>query len=235
VNGIDSVTVSRVLLNQCTVKCMPKIVTRWETSGNGTGQAREESSKDYGSFIRSVAAIDGDNRAEFVNKDHGHKIHHLYLWHVSDKMGVLKHVLCVLSNDVACDGDIAHRSTQQVQQARRKPDDEEEKKEAKSFRVAVSASLSNLAISTKEEGLAREENKVERLSLALMEAEEAGDDSKVQFYSKLVDHHGARVAQYMEEIVAMKKQVKKLTRSPPRDAAGGNNKKRKRSSSSQSV
>jgi hypothetical protein len=92
-----------------------KIVTNWEASGNGTGQRAQED-KDFGRFVLEDC-IDGDNRASFVRESMGHKIHHLCLWHISDKMGVLKHVLHVLSAEVAYNGDIPHQSTQQVQRA----------------------------------------------------------------------------------------------------------------------
>jgi hypothetical protein len=66
-------------------------------------------------------------------------------------MGVLKLVLNILSSEVACDGDIGHRSTQQAQQSRCKNnDDQHERKECKAYRTAVVSSLTALAIAAKE-------------------------------------------------------------------------------------
>lgn len=155
----------------------------------------------------------------------GHKIHHLYLWHISDKMGVLKHVLHVLSTDVACDGDIPHQSTQQVQQSRRNKDDEHERRERKAFRVAVGSSLGALAIAAKEKALRREEDKVERFLLSAMEAEDAGDERKTKFYEANANKHRKRVSQYIKEIDAMKTQSPVL--SPLKDVNSSSKKRRR--------
>jgi hypothetical protein len=141
-----------------------------------------------------------------VNARLGHRVHHLYLWYLADKMGVLKNVLNILSADVAADGDRVHKDTQQVQNARRKvQEDDKEKKERRAFRLAVGSSLASIAVTTKEEALRKEEDKVERFTLAVMQAEDEGNEKKRKFYETLVAHHGERVTEYVEEIAKMKK------------------------------
>jgi hypothetical protein len=39
-----------------------------------------------------------------------------------------------------------------------------------------------------------------------MEAEALGDDRKVQFYKRLLDYHGTKVDELIDEIASMKKQ-----------------------------
>jgi hypothetical protein len=74
------------------------IISKWERSGNGFGQRDVEDPR-FGHFN----AGKGDCRADFLKDAHGQRSHHLYLWHLSDTMGVLKNVLTVLSQEVAGD------------------------------------------------------------------------------------------------------------------------------------
>jgi hypothetical protein len=57
----------------------------------------------FGNLSMEIKAINGDNRGAFLSDNHGEKSHHLYLWHLSNMMGILKNVLCVLSAEVAAD------------------------------------------------------------------------------------------------------------------------------------
>lgn len=123
-------------------------------------------------------------------------------------MQVLHHVINVLDLDVSADGDRTPKDTQAVQQNKRKADAEEtERKERKAFRVAVGSSLKSIAITTKQDALRKEEERVERMVLALMEAEENGDVRKVKYYEHLTDFHKKRVDEYLEEL-------KQLTAAP---------------------
>jgi hypothetical protein len=62
-----------------------------------------------------------------------------------------------------------------------------------------------------------------------MEAEDAGNEQKPQFYERLVDHHQNKVAQYVEEIAAMKEAAKVCNRSTVDDQASTSSKKRRTS------
>ena len=53
-----------------------------------------------------------------------------------------------------------------------------------------------------------EEDKVERLTVAAMEAEDDGNNRKQGYYETLIKHHESQVAEYMEEIAELKKQAK---------------------------
>jgi hypothetical protein len=189
-----------------------KIITNWEASGNGAGQ-RSPRDKKFGRFSSDEAGVDSDNRASFVRCSVGHRVHHLYLWHLADKMGVLQNVLSILSPDVSSDGSVAHPTTQQVQQPCRKnnKEDEQEKKDRRAFCVAVGASLTSLAITSKEDSLRHKEDKVERFTVAAKEAEENNDERKRKYYQNLADHHASRVSEYEEEIVAMKENLVNMT------------------------
>ena len=129
-----------------------QIISNWEASGNGAGQ-RAPADDQFGRY--NPGTVGGDNRASFVNQRLGHKHHHLYLWYLADKMGVLKNVLNIHSTEVAAAGDRVHKDTQAVQQTCRKSsvDDEKEKQERRAFRIAVGASLTAIAITTKQEAL----------------------------------------------------------------------------------
>jgi hypothetical protein len=64
-----------------------------------------------------------------------------------------------------------------------------------------------MAITSKEESLQKEEDKVKRFQMASMEVLEAlGDEKKVQFYKRLLDYHGTKVDELIDEIASMKKQ-----------------------------
>ena len=90
----------------------------WEASGNGFGQ-RQRNDNTFGHFsVEHEEQEDGDNRANFLRTHLGHRLHHLYLWQIADKMGVLQDVLCVINAEVGGDGDNIHTDTAQVQHRR---------------------------------------------------------------------------------------------------------------------
>jgi hypothetical protein len=89
-----------------------QIVANWEQSGNGFGQCAI-TDKNYGHF--KLHTVNGDNLASFINDKVGHRVHHLYLWYLANKMGILSNVLNVLSAKASADGDNVHTDTQRVQ------------------------------------------------------------------------------------------------------------------------
>jgi hypothetical protein len=146
--------------------------------------------------------MNGDNRASFINDKVGHRVHHLYLWYLADKMGVLSNVLNVLSAEAGADGDNVHTDTQKVQRKCKSDSDEKKDKEDKrAFREAVGSSLAFLAITGKQDSMRKEEDKIERLQMALFDAETARDERKVAYYSKLLDFSSERIQQYIVELV----------------------------------
>lgn len=77
---------------------------------------RDEEDPTFGQFtVRHAGTKDGDNRSAFVVQHLGHCIHHLYLWHLSDEMGVLSNVLNKLSKNVATESSKVPADTAQVQ------------------------------------------------------------------------------------------------------------------------
>ena len=111
------------------VKLM-KIINRWERSGNGFGQIRDEEEdqdsddEDIDIDVLEGAAFDaeadvpdnfghmidenyqdGDNRQSFVWHHEGEKDHHLYFWHLLDTQGILSKVINKLDHSVAVDCD----------------------------------------------------------------------------------------------------------------------------------
>jgi hypothetical protein len=182
-----------------------QVITNWEASGNGAGQRTLED-EGFGHYEASTSVTQaGDNRANFINKSLGHRNHLLYFWYLADKMGVLSHVLNVLSSDMAGDGDQVNRNTQQVQQRRKNAAlDAVERKERRDFRLAVGNSLAALAIATKDDLIRKEEDKIERYAIEALEAEERGDHKKRKFYLKLKEDHEGKVAGFYYEIKKMK-------------------------------
>ena len=121
-------------------------------------------------------------------------------------MGVLKNVLNILSTDVAANRDNVHKDTSAVQQAcHQNNEDDKEKQERRAFRVAVGTSLTAIAITAKQKGLRKEEDKVERFTIAAMQAEGDNNEEKHKYYDNLASHHGERVSKYLEEIAKMKR------------------------------
>jgi 5'-deoxynucleotidase YfbR-like HD superfamily hydrolase len=136
-------------------------------------------------------------------------VHHLYLWYLADKMGVLSNVLNMLNAEAGADTDNVHTDAQRVQKCRRNGDDKEEKAEQRAFRLAVGGSLHTLAttmaITSKEESLRKEEDKLERFQLAYMEAEACADTKKMEYYGQLIECHGRKVKVFISEINGLKK------------------------------
>lgn len=120
-------------------------------SGNGFGQAdvedgaqRTADDEDFGHFDERHAAA-GDNRANFLMN---YKEHILMLWHLADSYDVLNTVVCVLSSNVAVDGDASDSETQiqpSVGLKKRKAAEEKRHAEAKKFRDEVSAALTTMS------------------------------------------------------------------------------------------
>ena len=188
-----------------------QIIANWEQSGNGFGQ-REAGDEEYGHFGNENRQADGDNRASFIQSQLGHKSHHLFLWHLSDKMGILNDVLNTLSPEVAADSDNVRTDTSQVQNKRKRPgDDEEEKKHKRSFREKVGSSLAHIALNDKMKELRLDEEKLDRYELAIFDLEdeegEVSDVRKEQFYRTRINFLTDRIHTHQQDINKMRKDV----------------------------
>ena len=197
------------MLNLYTVK----ICGNWEASGNGFGM-RELNEDGFG-HLDDQHYTDGDNRSSFIIPHLGHQVHHLYIWHISDTMGILSDVLNVLSKDVRADSDYVHTDTAVVQRKRKKEASEEEakaeraeRKDRKQFRNAIGNSMTYLAISDLRRDLRKEEDKVEKYELWEMEAREEGHDEKLKYYKKKAGYHRSRCAQIHMDINEMRTGLK---------------------------
>ena len=193
------------------VLCTAQMITAWEASGNGFGQ-RTNNDSQFGHFDLAEQTENGDNRGNFVQSHLGQRVHHLYLWHLTDKMGVLQNVLNILSSDVGADGDNVRTNSSEVQNRRRRRDEEEtERAERKQFRLTVGASLTQLAktnqhmaSTAKESSIREEEGTLLKMKVDRLKAIAENDRARVSLYDELIDHHQARIYNYCEELTAMK-------------------------------
>ena len=155
----------------------------------------------------------GDNRGSFIISHMGHRIHHLYLWHLSDKMGVLSNVLSKLSPIVAADSAKVASDTAQVQRPRntKRSSAEDgklqhlERQQKSHFQSVVGSALSYLAITEKENNLRKEKKLVTEMKLGMLDAK---SEAHRAYYEELYDHHVGMVGQYQEELDEMKKEMK---------------------------
>ncbi|CAB9530620.1 unknown protein [Seminavis robusta] len=186
------------------------IIFDWELSGNGFGQ-RTQGDGQWGHFSEQHMELeDGDNRANFVKPHLGQRIHHLYLWHLSDSMEILTKVLNVLSGEVAADSERAGDTAVVRRRRRAAAALAADRRQRKKFRNVVGSSLSAIAITNKEDNIRHEEDKVERLTFAQLAAEDEGNDRKVELYGQLLAHHKAKIGDYQDELAAMKKAYNKI-------------------------
>jgi len=198
------------LLCYCPLSCVAieQIIGKWEKSGNGFGQ-RSEKDKHFGHFDPQQLTLEqGDNRANFVNRDDGHRAHHLYFWHLADVVGCLTSVLNVMSPEVSANcANVAtntaavqktHRqkSAEQVQEARKK------EKKLEAFRIGVVASMSSMSISYMMEALQKEEDNIRNFRLALLKPTISPQEKEL--YEELVDHHINKAQKMEEEIGTMR-------------------------------
>jgi len=185
-----------------------QIVANWEQSGNGLGQ-RETGDDECGHFDDANKHSDGDNRASFIQPQMGHKSHHLHLWHLSDKMGILNDVLNALSPEVAADSDNVRTDAAQVQNKRKRPgeEDEAEKKHKKNFRDNVGTSLACIALNDKMKELRLDEEKLDRCELALMDMDDGDDIRKEAFCRGRINWLQERVHLHHQDITRMRKEI----------------------------
>jgi hypothetical protein len=185
------------------------LINRWERSGNGFGLQREEDDAAFGHVEEDETFVDGDDRARFLKAELGLKIHHLYLWHLSDKMGVLKNVLNVLSKEVAVDSDNIPSGLSLTQKKRKSAVSSDEEKEAhkKHYREGVLTSLKSLGdglahantiqiiasvdakIVNLREAIGKSDDRVEALTFRYFEATEK---KQIRVLEKLLDKHHSR-------------------------------------------
>jgi hypothetical protein len=176
------------------------MILNWETSGNGSGQ-RGLTINDDGFGLGGETAVGGDDRASFVSTGNEHL---LYLWYISEQMGVLNNVLQVLDADVSANGGgRVPRDTQ----ARRKASveqDEKERQERNAFRVAIGNSLKSITYTTMLAELSKEEECIMTCTLALMEAEDKDDDRKRKLYEDKVNYHKNKAKEFVKELKKMR-------------------------------
>jgi hypothetical protein len=193
------------------------LISNWEKSGNGFGQQlnREFDEDGYG---HKDVLVDGDDRSSFVNYKTIHP-YHLYLWDRSDNMGVLKNVICVLSNAVSADCENIPMDLSKTQKKRGAPKAEEEtsaadKKQKKQFREGVMSSLKNIGdgllqgnvihcVDTIRIAISREEDKVERAETNMVNS---NDPAMKERYQNIIDHHGAKICGLEAELAHYMKQ-----------------------------
>jgi len=153
----------------------------------------------YGHYESSA---DGDNQASFVQLHLGHRPHHLYLWHMGDKMGVLNTVLSQLLPAVGCNSDAVHVDTANVQQGLgRRRDDAEEREDRKRFRASLGASMSAIAIEGKENSIRKEEANCFKYEMLAIEETDPDKTALMEKYIRLAKE---RLARYEAELVVMK-------------------------------
>lgn len=185
-----------------------QIVGNWERSGNGYGQ-RKEGDKQFGHFdLEQQDEEDGDNRASYIQHHQGHRNHHLYLWYLGDKMGVLSNVLNILSPAVGADNNNVHTDTARVQNRRKSRTGEEDTKERehkKKFRNIMSASMSYIAITEKEESIRREQDLTVQYKLKQYDLSPMSEMN--DYLERLIKQHEANVVQYRKELNTMKAAV----------------------------
>jgi hypothetical protein len=194
------------------------IIFKWEQSGNGFGQ-RDEDDEEFGHFKIGK----GDSRSSFVRESHGQKSHHLYLWHLSDTMGVLKNVLNVLSPEIAGDSEKCPKGLSLTQKKRTGTDDPEKvfiRIEAKKqiFRDDVTSMLKDigegmksansiqsranmeLGIVTLRSAIANEEDRIECYTLLMLESP-INEGRQIAMFKKLIARHEERLKEYETQMV----------------------------------
>jgi len=148
-----------------------KVINRWERSGNGFGQMRDEDMKDESSDkdiddYQSDSELDadkdvttnfghlieenfmeGDNRKSFVWHHDGDADHLLYFWHLLDHQGILSKVINKLDRNVAadCDSKLPDVTGVGNRGEKRKQIKEKDVTAERSFRSEVGGALSGLA------------------------------------------------------------------------------------------
>jgi len=138
----------------------------------------------------------------------GHRNHHLYFWHLSDKMGILDDVLNTLSYEVAADSDNVRTNAQEVVTKRKRmSEDQEEKQHKKSFRNKVGTSLAYIALNDKAKELRMDEEKLDKYGLVFMDLEDDMDLRREQFYSSRIHYLKDRIHQHQTDIERMRKEI----------------------------
>ena len=208
-----------------------QIVANWEQSGNGFGQRDKSEDTTWGQCSEAHMRLEpGDNWSSYILVTMGHRVHHLYLWHLADTMGILCRVLNVLSPEVAAGNENCPTDTAAVQQPQRNSrnnrsrvsfsDDEdanvsskkrrtERKQEA--FRVGVVASLSSISLSQVQECLSREEGLIRGFKLALMEPNMT--IPKIELCEELIEHHTNKAIAFEKEIETVRTGAAAILRS----------------------
>ena len=212
-----------------------QVMTKWEASGNGTGQRGidEETFGHWTTEHEAQALVDGDKRANFVALHMGQRFHHLYLWVLLDRAGIMNLVLTRLSPEVAMDCDNIHTDTAQVQRRRRKKnEDDAERQQKRTFQLRVGEALQSVArtsemdskmtlmlgminsvvqdLAHKEEKQAKDETVVLDLRVKALKATVAGVPELASIYNEHLAHHQERISKTEAEIVELKDKLEDL-------------------------
>ena len=128
-------------------------MSKWEQSGNGSGQAHKEGDDDFGHMIKNQLwlassssgdkSIDGDNCKNFL---HDEKSHLLCLWQIADENDLLSHALAKLSDDVLVDSDNIPSATDPSKRENKDKKNDDKLKTA----VATAFKQSSRSVSLKE-------------------------------------------------------------------------------------
>jgi len=160
---------------------------------------------------------EGDNQANFVRSELGHRPHHLFLWHLSDVMGVLSRVLNVISPEVAANCENVALDVQQVQRSstkRRRDADKEEKKRSamkqkhkEAFRIGLVASLTSISMSQVSDRIMKEEDNVRKFKFQLIKAE---DLPTATLLNQIIDECTEKVGKLEQELQLMREGTDKI-------------------------
>jgi hypothetical protein len=184
-----------------------KIILAWEQSGTGFGcrAPSNRSAETDAGWGRYIEVENGDDRANFI-KSKDHRSHHLYLWHLGDTMGILKHVLNVLSPEVQADSETIPGGTAQTQGRRvakitkDKADKSMEKVQKNAFRDSIGASMNRIAIASIASEQRKDEEKAVQYEEQMHDAEDAGEDAKAKRYKNRMEYHQGKVYAYEVEL-----------------------------------
>jgi hypothetical protein len=182
----------------------------------------------------------GDTRGSFVTtKRHtGRRPHHLYLWHITDAMGVLKDVLNVLSPSVSGDCDGVPGDTAVSQKRTLKPQvltalEEDRDNKKQKFRGDVTSALKDIgkgmldfnkmkdysiglhrltcindSIAQVRACIRAEEVSVNGFQFKLLESK---SKNETDLLDNLNNHHGNRIEEYTEELLALMHKRNRVT------------------------
>ena len=120
------------------------ITSKWEQSGNDSGQKRNEGDEDFGRVSPNQLwlgngmdeeFVDSDNRKIFLKEEKSHLLH---LWQLADENDVLAHSLAKLSDSGKVDSDNIPSTAEHIS-------NEKSNKIEENFKMDVSAAFKQLS------------------------------------------------------------------------------------------